>query len=124
MSQLADVLRVGDPRPYSALGVSTNVGWEGRLQVLSDRLERCSSVTFLLPLEHLLPFPAASKMKVSSIIVLFAGLVSALAVERRQFGTSTTSNELTSGSCKPVIFIFARGSTEIGNMVSSANADR
>lgn len=30
---------------------------------------------------------------------------------------SSTSNELQSGNCREVIFIFARGSTETGNMV-------
>lgn len=37
------------------------------------------------------------------------------AVERR--ATSAIENELTAGSCKDVIFVFARGSTEVGNMV-------
>lgn len=36
------------------------------------------------------------------------------AVERR--ATSAIENELTAGSCKDVIFVFARGSTEVGNM--------
>jgi cutinase len=36
-------------------------------------------------------------------------------LEARQFGTS--ANDLSSGACKDVTLIFARGSTEIGNMV-------
>ncbi|PYI11929.1 cutinase-domain-containing protein [Aspergillus sclerotiicarbonarius CBS 121057] len=36
----------------------------------------------------------------------------------RQFGTGITANDLESGSCKEVTFIFARGSTELGNMGS------
>ncbi len=37
-----------------------------------------------------------------------------IALERRQI---TTSDDLKNGDCKPVAFIFARGSTETGNMV-------
>lgn len=36
-------------------------------------------------------------------------------VDKRQF----TSNDVTSGSCKKVTFVFARASTEIGNMGES-----
>lgn len=39
-------------------------------------------------------------------------------VEKR--ATGPTSNEFTQGGCKDVMFAFARGSTEIGNMVSSS----
>jgi hypothetical protein len=38
-------------------------------------------------------------------------------LETRQFSSGTTSNEFTSGGCRDVIFFFARGSTETGNMV-------
>lgn len=37
-----------------------------------------------------------------------------VALERRQI---TNSKDLENGDCKPVAFIFARGSTESGNMV-------
>ena len=62
-------------------------------------------------------------MKVSSLVTLvaLAGFGSAapsttpIHLDKRQF----VSNELTSGSCKKITFIFARASTEIGNMGES-----
>jgi len=40
-------------------------------------------------------------------------------VSRLRARQSATSNELEDGPCKEVFFIFARGSTETGNMVSA-----
>lgn len=44
------------------------------------------------------------------------GLSKAIELEKRQ--TATTSNEFTRFGCRNVLFFFARGSTEPGNMVS------
>lgn len=46
-----------------------------------------------------------------------AEAVAAAVLETRQ-SVGITSNEYTRFGCRPVIFFFARGSTEIGNMVS------
>jgi cutinase len=53
-------------------------------------------------------------MKIASTIALLAALAAAsnAVLQKRQ-----SSNDLLRGSCKEVIFIFARGSTEPGNMV-------
>ena len=44
-------------------------------------------------------------------------LSKAIELEKRQ--TAITSNEFTRFGCRNVLFFFARGSTEPGNMVSS-----
>jgi cutinase len=48
-------------------------------------------------------------------LVLSSPIKDVARLEARQ---SSTSNELEDGPCKEVFFIFARGSTETGNMVS------
>jgi len=65
-------------------------------------------------------------MKFHSLALAFIGAVTATpvpstglettALEHRQIGGSDTSNDLVNGACKAVTFIFARGSTESGNM--------
>lgn len=56
----------------------------------------------------------------SFIIAAIAGLAAAGPIETRQFGlggTGTTSKEFSQGGCRDILFAWARGSTEIGNMV-------
>ncbi|KAK4495620.1 hypothetical protein PRZ48_012888 [Zasmidium cellare] len=51
------------------------------------------------------------------VLGLLAATVSCSPIQQRQLGgTSSTSDELQNGDCRDVIFIFARGSTEPGNM--------
>jgi cutinase len=50
----------------------------------------------------------------SLLILALTALASATPLKR---ATGPTSNEFTQGGCRPVMFAFARGSTEIGNMV-------
>lgn len=45
-------------------------------------------------------------------------IVAAEIAARQSSNLSITANEYDRYGCKPVIFFFARGSTEIGNMVS------
>ncbi|KAH7090731.1 cutinase-domain-containing protein [Paraphoma chrysanthemicola] len=51
------------------------------------------------------------------LVSLLAALASATPLEVRQFGgTGTTSNEFSQGGCRDILFAWARGSTEVGNM--------
>jgi hypothetical protein len=58
----------------------------------------------------------------SIIVFVLAGFTSAGPVVTRQLigGTGTTSNEFSRGGCKDILFAWARGSTEIGNMVGGS----
>ena len=57
-------------------------------------------------------------MKFTAVVALLAAAAVAVptGLERRQFG-GMTENELKSGSCKKITLVYARGSTEMGNMV-------
>ena len=56
-------------------------------------------------------------MKLTAITALLVAAAAAAptGIERRQFGM--TENDLKSGSCKKITLVYARGSTEMGNMV-------
>ncbi len=59
-------------------------------------------------------------MKFQAILIAaFIGTITASPVPSATLETrqSSTSDELINGACQPVTFIFARGSTETGNMV-------
>lgn len=54
-------------------------------------------------------------MKFLSILTFVsAALAGPLSLEKRQ-----TANDFTNGGCKGVVMIYARGSTELGNVVST-----
>jgi cutinase len=54
------------------------------------------------------------------LLSILAGLAAAGPVQVRQLlGTGTTSNEFSQGGCRDILFAWARGSTEVGNMVCS-----
>lgn len=59
-------------------------------------------------------------MKFFSTLVLATTVLALPTEDKRQLGTvGSTANEFKTGGCKDIIFVWARGSTEIGNMVSS-----
>lgn len=64
-------------------------------------------------------------MKIQHILLSLASLAAASPIaevsniKSRQAGSSTTETELEDGPCRDITFIFARGSTEAGNMVSN-----
>ena len=61
----------------------------------------------------------------SILITALAGLAAAGPVEIRQLGlggTGSTSKEFSQGGCRDILFAWARGSTEIGNMVCHLEA--
>ncbi|KAI7551893.1 hypothetical protein KC343_g12603 [Hortaea werneckii] len=62
-------------------------------------------------------------MKFTAALLSLAACVAAAPVteliERQLGAVGTTANELSIGSCRDIIFIFARGSTEIGNLGGS-----
>lgn len=52
----------------------------------------------------------------SVIAISFVALAAANPIELRQNNVGATSNEFTDGGCRDIIMLFARGSTEVGNM--------
>ena len=58
------------------------------------------------------------------LVAALASFATASPIESRQLlgGTGSTSKEFSTGGCKDVLFAWARGSTEIGNMVSHPSA--
>ncbi|EOA90754.1 hypothetical protein ACJQWK_11516 [Exserohilum turcicum] len=56
----------------------------------------------------------------SILVATLAGLAATSPIESRQFsgigGTGSSSSEFSQGGCRDILFAFARGSTEIGNM--------
>jgi cutinase len=55
------------------------------------------------------------------LLSLLAGLAAASPIETRQLlgGTGSSASEFSRGGCREILFAWARGSTEIGNMVRS-----
>lgn len=58
----------------------------------------------------------------SPLLLSTLALTSPVDLSARQLGGSSTSNELQNGDCRDITFIFARGSTETGNMVEPSTS--
>lgn len=48
-----------------------------------------------------------------------ASIAAAIPVEKRAYTSGTTANDIKDGICRDITFIFARGSTEVGNLGES-----
>jgi len=67
----------------------------------------------------------SGKMYTQTVLLsVLAALATASPVQVRQIGgTRTTSKEFSEGGCRDILFAWARGSTEIGNMVCFQELD-
>jgi cutinase len=57
------------------------------------------------------------KCNILAVIAIATGIFAAPTELVKKQNTGITENEYTRGSCRNILFFFARGSTEIGNMV-------
>ena len=56
-------------------------------------------------------------MKATFFALLLSALVTAAPILEERQNTGTTEHEFSEGGCRDILFFFARGSTEGGNMV-------
>lgn len=65
-------------------------------------------------------------MKTTFVLSALAALAAAGPIDTRQLldRVGTTENEFSLGGCRDIIFFFARGSSEVGNMVRTQQHDR
>lgn len=54
-----------------------------------------------------------------SYLLYAASIAAAVPVEKRAYTSGTTANDIKDGICRDITFIFARGSTEVGNLGES-----
>lgn len=58
------------------------------------------------------------QFSLSIATAILAATASAMPVLETRQTVGTTANEFTSGGCKDVVLLYARGTTQAGNMVS------